>query len=121
MNTDKIILRNLRFLGCHGCLPQEQSNPQPFLIDIDLHTDLKKAATSDNLNDTINYAEVFTLVQQIVTKEKYRLLERLSQSIAKAILETFPRVTTVRICVHKPEAPIEGTFDSVGVDMTFNR
>ncbi len=51
----------------------------------------------------------------------YKLLERAAGAVAEAILATFPRISTVKVTVHKPHAPIAAIFDDVGVILTRSR
>lgn len=117
---DTITLQGMHFYGYHGCLPEEQKTGQPFHVDAILYTDLSKSGASDNLLDTIDYSQVYQIVQTIVEQRKYQLIERLASVIADEILQRFP-VENVRITVHKPQAPIGGPFDDVAVTVERSR
>ena len=56
---DKLILQGLLFHGFHGVLEEERKLGQKFLVDLDAWIDLKKAGKSDNLEDTVSYAEIY--------------------------------------------------------------
>ena len=58
---DVIALRGLSAYGTHGVLPDEQTNAQPFVVDLALWVDTRAAADSDDIDDTISYAEVADL------------------------------------------------------------
>lgn len=115
--SDRILLRNMVFLGTHGVLEQEQREPQPFEIDVDLALDLQPAGVEDDLERTVDYSQVFDICRQIVESTRFRLVEALAEAIAHELLADFPPVTEVGICVRKPRAPIDGTFDWVGVEI----
>ena len=53
-----IVIAGLRELGVHGVLPEEQSRPQPFEVDVELEVDLAPAGQSDDLDDTVDYSAV---------------------------------------------------------------
>ena len=114
-HPDRLSLLGMRFEARHGILPQEQLNPQRFEVDLILHTDLDPAARSDDLARTVNYAEVFDLVQEIVTGPSFGLIEALAGAIADAVLAATDAtiVSGVEVRVRKPDAPIQGAFDTV--------
>ena len=113
--SDRITLRGMRFLGRHGVQLEERMEPQPFEVDVILRRDLSLPAASDDLADTVDYGTVFTLVGEVVEGASYRLIEALAGAIATAALEaTEPSVVdAVEVRVRKPEAPIDGPFDTV--------
>lgn len=113
---DAIHLRGLEFYAYHGVLPEEQVLGQRFLIDMDIFIDLRQAGISDQVGDTIHYGEVYEVIKTCVTTERYQLLERLAEEIAKRVLEKFLCVS-VRVEVHKPQAPVPGIFRDVSVEI----
>ncbi|NLV21187.1 MAG: dihydroneopterin aldolase [Syntrophomonadaceae bacterium] len=113
---DRIMARGMTFKACHGVLPFEKSEPQTFRVDVDLLLDTSLAGHSDDIKDTVSYADVFAQVRKIVEQESYQLLEALAENIAAALLLRFP-VLGVEITVNKPDAPVEGQFDYFGVSI----
>jgi dihydroneopterin aldolase len=111
---DRIIAKGLRFAGCHGVLAREKSQPQQFLVDVEIIKDLKKAAIYDSVAFTVNYQEVFQEVKRIVEKETFNLIETLADAIAEQILARF-QVDSVEVTVYKPDAPVDGIFDYFAV------
>lgn len=103
---DQILLEGLRFYGYHGVLPAEAQLGQTFVIDLAIETDLHMAGQSDDVADTISYAEIFTYVRSIVEGERYNLLEALAERIATAIITQYAQAQAVRVKVTKPNAPI---------------
>lgn len=102
------------FLARHGVTLEERLEPQPFEVDVELHTDLSAAAASDELAETIDYAGLFTLVSTIVEGQSFRLIESLAGAIADAVLaET--KASAVEVRVRKPQAPLPGPFETVEV------
>jgi len=104
----------IRAVGRHGVLPEEQSRSQPFEVDLRLEADLSAAATSDRLEDTVDYALVTEAVARIVELESFRLLERLADRIA-AVCISLTAVTAVEVSVRKLRPPIPVHVGSVGV------
>jgi dihydroneopterin aldolase len=112
--VDRILIAGLRELGIHGVLPEERLRPQPFEVDVELHVDLAKAGSSDDLADTVDYAAVCDAVSRVVAQESYQLLERLAQRIAD-VCRSDPRVTGVVIEVRKLQPPVQAQVDHVAV------
>ena len=55
---DKIIINSLRLFAYHGVNPEEQEDGQFFILDIEADIPLSKAGESDDLNDTVSYAQM---------------------------------------------------------------
>jgi dihydroneopterin aldolase len=116
MGCDLIRLCNMQFYGRHGVNPEEQELGQRFEVDVDLQVDTRPAALLDDLRLTINYAQVYKAVKQIVEEERFDLIETLAETIAMHIGRHFAP-ESVRVCVRKPHAPIKGVLDYVAVDI----
>ncbi len=113
---DRIVVAGIRELGTHGVLPEEQTRPQPFEVDVELGVDLEKAGETDALEDTVDYAAVCEAVSRIVRTERYQLLERLASRIAEVCCAD-DRVQTVAVTVKKLNAPVRAMVDHVAVHL----
>lgn len=118
---DLIHLKNLQFYGYHGVFDSEAETGQPFILNLWLDVDLDKAMKSDDLDDTVSYAEIFECVKMVFVAERCHLIEALSQKIISAVFDQFPLVKGIRLKIEKPEAPIEGSFEGVGVEIYRSR
>ena len=116
MKKDYIELRGVQAQGFHGVFEEEKKHAQEFLVDVRLFLSLKRAAESDDVSHTVNYAEVATLIEQIIQGPSVDLLETLANTIATACL-TFEQVTAVRVKVHKPNAALPVSFRDVSVSV----
>ena len=87
--SDRITLRGMRFMGRHGVTSEERAEPQPFEVDLVLRLDLSRAAASDELADTVDYAAAFVVARRIVEGRSFHLLEALAGAIADAVLAAF--------------------------------
>ena len=114
---DKIILKNLSFYGYHGVLSEENVLGQKFFVDIDLYLDLKIAGDSDDVENTVNYAEVYNIAREIVENQQFKLIESLAENIANKVLKDFQVVKEIVIRIRKPEAPVNGIYDYFGVEI----
>lgn len=118
---DKITINNMKFYAYHGVLPEEQAKGQHFYIDAELFLDVSKAGISDELEDTVDYSVVYGIIKEITEKNKFRLIENLANSISREILSRYAEILEIVVRVRKPEAPIEGDFDWVGVEVKRSR
>lgn len=117
---DEVELRGITAIGHHGVFDHERRDGQPFIADITLHLDLQPAGLSDDLTRTAHYGELAELVHRIIEGEPFDLIEALAETIAAAVLTTFP-VSAVDVTVHKPKAPIEVPFGDVAVTLRRSR
>lgn len=118
---DRIRMRGLRFFGYHGVLATEAEEGQPFIVDLDLYADLARAGASDALDQTVDYAAVYRIVRQIVEGQRRQLIEAVAETIAAELLTALPALQSVRVVVHKPQAPLPGEFEDVAVEIVRKR
>lgn len=114
---DEIALTGLRVRGFHGVLASERSAGQDFLVDAVLTVDTRAAAAADDLALTVDYGDLAQRLADVVAGEPVDLIETLAARLADVCL-TDPRVTAVRLTVHKPSAPIPLPFADVSVTVT---
>ena len=114
MTDAQIELRGLTFFAYHGVLPEERENGNTFVIDLVLDADISRAACTDELADTVNYAEVYEVVRREMAIPSL-LLEHVCGRIATALLDGFSALQRVCVSVAKKNPPIEGagTCESV--------
>ena len=98
---DVIELRGVRVKGKHGANPGERETEQPFDLDIRIEMDLQQPAHSDDLAQTLNYAELHARVTAIVQSTSFVLLERLAAEVLEAIFAD-PRVARAQVKIAKP-------------------
>lgn len=118
---DTIHIKNMVFYGYHGVQSEENALGARFEVDTTLFTDLSEAIETDKLSKTINYNEVYSLIEQIVTGQKYYLIEALAGEIVKRIFHQFQTIHKVIVSVRKPNAPIKGVLDYVEVQIERER
>ena len=116
---DFIHLNQMEFYGFHGALPEETKLGQRFRVNLSLAVDLKAAGESDDLEKTVNYAEVFSLCREIVEGEPKKLIEAVAERIASEVLRVYSaQVKGCKVTVVKPDPPIRGHYESVEVEIT---
>lgn len=116
---DYIHVNEMAFYGYHGVLKEETALGQRFKATVSLATDLQAAGQTDDLTQTINYAEVYTVCKEIIEGEPKKLIEAVAEAIAQQLLITYRgQVKGVRVQLIKPDPPIPGHYISVAVDIT---
>lgn len=115
--TTKIELKGLEFFAYHGVLPEEAKLGQQFSLDVILNLDSELRFESDAVASTVNYAEVYALVEAIFTGERFNLIERAAEVIAERILADFIKVCEVVVTVRKPSAPMPGIFEHCSAEV----
>lgn len=119
---DYIHLNDMEFYGYHGVLPEEKKLGQRFRVTVSLAVSLEDAGLTDDLEKTVNYAEVYDLCKMVIEGEPVKLIETAAEIIAGGILESYPeKVSGIRVVLVKPDPPIPGHYSSVSVDITRGR
>ena len=111
---DRIAVRGLTAHAFHGVYEAERRLGQTFRVDAVLELDTAPAAAGDDLERTVNYAELARALHGVLTGEPVDLLETLAQRLADVCLGD-PLVDAVEVTVHKPEADLGVPFDDVTV------
>jgi dihydroneopterin aldolase len=114
--TQKIEIKGLRIFGHHGVMEHERQNGQYFIVDAKIWIDSERAAATDDISNTVSYAEIAQLISKNVGQKPVNLLETLSQRLADEVLfAASPWAKKVKVTVSKPDAPIDLFFDTVAV------
>lgn len=112
--TDTVFIRELRVPTVVGIFDWERRIRQTVVLDLDMSADIRRAARSDRIEDTLDYKAVAKRVTQFVSAAQYQLVETLAEEIAGFIIREF-RVAHVKVTLHKPGA-VSGS-KSVGVSI----
>ena len=118
LSGDRLAVRGIAVHGHHGVFEFERREGQEFRIDLVLGMDTRRAARSDDLQDTVDYGTLVDQVSTAVANDPVDLIETLAQRIADICLRN-DQVTDVEVTVHKPHAPIQVPFEDVA--LTINR
>ncbi|MCZ8144455.1 dihydroneopterin aldolase [Flavobacterium sp.] len=111
-----IKLQNIRTFSFHGCLPEEAKIGSDYRVDLEVKTDLRKSAQTDELIDTVDYV----LLNRIVVEEmaiRSKLLEHVAQRIIERIFREIPSVSRIILAVSKLNPPIGGDVEAVTIVM----
>jgi dihydroneopterin aldolase len=111
---DIIFLHEMKVETVIGIWDWERKIRQTVVIDLEMAADIRKAAASDSVDDTLNYKLVAKRLQQFIGDSEFQLVETLAEKIAAIVNDEFG-VPWVRVRVNKPGA-IRGARD-VGVQI----
>jgi dihydroneopterin aldolase len=100
-------------------MPEEGRLGARFVVDLWLSVAFEDKG--DRLEETVDYAAVYALVEEVVRHRRFYLIEALADHLAEALLAAFPRLEGVRVRVHKPHAPIPGVFRDVYAEVEKTR
>ncbi|MCC4908442.1 dihydroneopterin aldolase [Microbacterium sp. cx-59] len=120
MTGDRITLTGVRGFGYHGVFPDERRDGQEFVVDVTIRIDLRPAAASDDVADTVHYGELAEQIVADIAGPPVDLIETLAARIADGVLDR-PGVIAVTVTVHKPSAPITVPFGDVAVTIERER
>lgn len=118
---DKIFVNEMEFYGYHGVFPEENKLGQRFKVDLTVELDLKEAGTTDNLNHSVNYGELYNTCKHVVEGKPHQLIEAVAENIAADILKQYPLVQRCVVKIIKPDPPIPGHYRSVAVEIMRER
>jgi 7,8-dihydroneopterin aldolase/epimerase/oxygenase len=113
--SDLIEVKGIKVFGYHGVFESEKISGQDFYVDLTLELDLTKATSSDDVSDTVSYAELIDLVVSEVTGDRAALIERLAGRIGDKIRHNYPQVASACVTVHKPQAPVGAEVADISV------
>ena len=113
--ADLIEIKGIKSFGYHGVFESENITGQDFYVDVVLELDLTRASVSDDVSDTVNYAEITDLVVKEITGERVALIEKLAGRIAERIRSSYLQISSVSVTVHKPQAPVNAQVQDISV------
>lgn len=116
-----LFIDNLEVFANHGLFEEENKLGQKFIFDIKCELNYKKAMFSDEMTDSISYADIAEVVVKTATTNTFNLLERLAGEILKNIFTEFPQIENINLKINKPGAPIKYHFEKCGVEVNVSR
>ena len=114
--SSKIYLRNVRFHAFHGVLPQEGIVGNDYLVNLVLDYDFSSAMKTDDLQGTLNYAEVYQKVREEMAVSS-KLLEHVAGRIAQRLFSDFPEIQKLQLSITKVNPPMGADSDGAGVEV----
>ena len=116
MKKDVLRIRNMTFYGYHGLFDEEATLGQQFEVDVDVFGDFRGWSKMGLHPQAVDYPHVCELVGQVVTKERFGLVEALADRIAE-VLQAELHIRHFVVRVRKPNPPVPTQFDGVEVEV----
>ena len=116
-----LFIDNLEVFANHGLFEEENKLGQKFIFDMECELNYKKAMFSDEMTDSISYADIAEVVVKTATTNTFNLLERLAGEILKNIFTEFSQIENINLKINKPGAPIKYHFEKCGVEVKTSR
>jgi len=120
-SRDLIALNQMVFYAYHGVYDSEKELGQRFIINFKAELDYNQAAVNDDLEQTVNYGEIYKKIEEIFKAKKYNLLESAAYNIIKGLFNKFPGLEFIEIEIKKPAVPIEGVLADAAIKMSRKR
>ncbi len=116
LNESFIYINGLRFHAFHGVMPQERLTGNDYSLDIRIGYDVSKAMVSDDVDDTVNYADIKKVTDQEMSVPS-KLVERVAYRIADRISRRYPSISSIDIKVTKLNPPFGADCKGAGVEL----
>jgi len=120
IESSKISIANLKLFAFHGVLPQERVVGANYILNIAIDTDFSWAMTTDELDGTISYAEVYEVVKAEMAVPS-KLLEHVAFRICRALFERFPTAKTIHLEILKENPPMGADCAGAGICVDVSR
>ena len=101
---DIIFIRELRIETIIGVHPWERDLPRSLLLDLELGANIRSAAATDQLAETLDYQAVAQRISEFAAACDFQLVETLAERIAELLLREFA-IPWLRLTLYKPGAP----------------
>lgn len=118
--TGYILLENIRFFAYHGVAPQETTVGNEFVVSLRLKTDIAPAMESDDVADTVNYAEIHQAVKEEMDIPS-KLLEHVAGRIVRRLFNDFPTIERIDLKLSKRNPPMGADIETAGVEVHIER
>ena len=118
---DILQYRDIKIYAHHGVHDEERTLGQYFLVDLDIEFDFSDAVRSDNIHDTIHYAELYRVIVAKVQEENFNLLEKLADYIGHAVLGFSPRIENVTVNIRKAQYPFDANIGGIRLQRTVTK
>lgn len=120
ISSSYILLKEIRCYAYHGVAPQENLIGNEYIIDLKLKVDISKAARTDEVTDTVNYAEVHQVIKNEMAIPS-KLLEHVSGRIIEKLFEQFPCIEEIKLQLSKRNPPMGADIESAGIELQCSR
>ena len=120
INSSYIFLENICCYAYHGVAPQENLIGNEYIINIKLKVDISLAAITDEVMNTVNYAQIHEVIKNEMSIPS-KLLEHVCGRIASKLFIEFPPVEEIEISLSKRNPPMGADIDTAGITLYCSR
>ena len=111
-----IELQGMEFYAYHGVMPQERAVGNRFVVDLEIAVDVVAATSSDQLEDTLSYADIYDLVsEEMATPSK--LIEHVAGRIVERLHSSYPQISSLWVRVTKKTPPMKGVMQGASISL----
>lgn len=114
MKSSYIVLENIQIFAHHGVMEQEAKVGNHFSVSVKLKVDLTKASETDNVDDTISYADIYNIIKEEM-QQPSKLLEHVAGRIVSHLKMEFPSIEEIEIKLSKLNPPMGAQLDAASV------
>lgn len=115
-----ITLNEMHFFAHHGVSLQETLVGNEFTVNLRLRADIRRALSTDCVTDTVNYADVYNVIQAEM-EQPSRLLEHVAGRIVKQLFSNFPLIESIELKLEKRNPPMGADIASAGIEIHIQR
>jgi len=108
----------MSFHTYNGVFPEEKRLGQRLEIDVELTYPIEQQVKTDNLNETVSYADVYETIESFVLNHNYNLIESLANNLLTTLLANYLSISDIRLKVRKYSVPIAGIFDNIEIEVS---
>ena len=113
-----VFIDEVRFHAFHGVMPQERAVGADFTVSLRVEYDFSRAIDTDDLTDTISYADLYDILKSEMAVPS-RLLEHVAGRIVRSIADRYPQVSAISVKLSKDNPPMGADCRGAGVELSF--
>lgn len=115
-----IFLDNIRYFAHHGVGEQETLVGNEFTVSLRLQVDIRRASETDDVADTVSYADVYEAVKAEMSVPS-KLLEHVARRIIDRLFHDFPQIEEITLRLAKRNPPMGADIEAAGVEICRHR
>ncbi len=117
----RIFVEGLEFVGPHGVYAEERREGRRFRVDLAVEVDDTTSASTDELEDTIDYRHLSQIILDVGHGPSVSLIEHMGHEILTRVMERYTHVREAHITVRKFATGVPGEPECVGIELTRQR
>lgn len=114
--SSRILLEQVKLYAHHGVDPQERLTGAYFYVTLEADVDFQQALSSDNLNNTVSYADLFRCIREEMAVPSL-LLEHVGGRILQRVFRDYPEVHRIHLILTKENPPMGADCKQAGIDI----